>query len=147
MMTTMKMLLIIAAALQVAGVPASDIWQECQIESATLCGAGGCKPVEPTLKLFLGDYAGSSGRRAGYYYRCRRGSLCDIIDDPWIGQSGGYRAFVLRDRGVITRVGPDNSLTDVATVEDIVLISRGRCWEGKRPRVQRIVESGKGDGE
>ena len=141
MMAAMKTLLILAIALQAAGAANPDIWQECQIESATLCGAGGCKPVEPTLKLFLGDYAGASGRRAGYYYRCRRGSLCDIIDDPWIGESAGYRAFVLRDRGVITRVGPDNSVTDVATIEDIVLISRGRCWEAPRPRVERVVGS------
>ena len=141
MMMTMKMLLIVVTALQAAQVAEPDIWQECQIESATLCGPGGCKPVEPSLKLFLGDYAGASGRRSGYYYRCRRGGLCDIVDDPWIGESGGYRAFVLRDRGVITRVGPDNSVTDVATIEDVVLISRGRCWKAARPRVERIVES------
>lgn len=141
MITVMKTLLVVAAALQAATVANPDFWQECQIESATLCGAGGCKPVAPTLKLYLGDYAGASGRRAGYYYRCRRGSICDIIDDPWIGESGGYRAFVLRDRGVITRVGPDNSVTDVATIEDIVLISRGRCWAAPRPRVERVVES------
>ena len=136
----MKMSLVIAIALQAAGINDPDIWQECQIESATLCGAGGCKPVKPTLKLFLGDYVGESGRRAGYYYRCRRGSLCDIVDDPWIGESAGYRAFVMRDRGVITRVGPDNSVTDVATIEDIVLISRGRGWRSQRPRVGRVVE-------
>lgn len=141
MMMAMKMLLIILTALQAAPVTEPDIWQECQIESATLCGPGGCKPVEPSLKLFLGDYSGASGRRAGYYYRCRRGGLCDIVDDPWIGESAGYRAFVLRDRGVITRVGPDNSVTDVATIEDIVLISRGRCWKSARPRVERVVES------
>jgi len=136
------MLIIVAIAMQ-AGAIDTDIWQECQIESATLCGAGGCKPVPPTLKLFLGDYVGASGRRAGYYYRCRRGGVCDIIDDPWIGESGGYRAFVIRDRGVITRVGRDNSVTDVATIEDVVLISRGRCWNSARPRVERIVESGR----
>jgi hypothetical protein len=141
-MNAMKILLVLATALQAAGVSNPDIWQECQIESATLCGAGGCKPVQTTLKLFLGDYLGASGGRAGYYYRCRRGSVCDIIDDPWIGESAGYRAFVLRDRGVIARVGPDNSVTDVATIEDIVLISRGRCWEAPRPRVERIVGSG-----
>ena len=140
-MTAMKMLLIVAVALQAASITDPDNWQECQIESATLCGVGGCKPVTPTLKLFLGDYAGASGQRGGYYYRCRRGGLCDIVDDPWIGESAGYRAFVLRDRGVITRVGPDNKVTDVATIEDIVLISRGRCWKSARPRVERIVGS------
>jgi hypothetical protein len=136
----MKTVLVLAIVLHAAVIKDPDIWQECQIESATLCGAGGCKPVAPTLKLFLGDYVGESGRRAGYYYRCRRGNLCDIVDDPWIGESGGYRAFIMRDRGVMARVGPDNSVTDVATIEDIVLISRGRCWKTQRPRVSRVVE-------
>ena len=138
----MKTVLVLAILLHAAAIKDPDIWQECQIESATLCGAGGCKPVAPTLKLFLGDYVGESGRRAGYYYRCRRGNLCDIVEDPWIGESGGYRAFIMRDRGVIARVGTDNNVTDVATIEDIVLISRGRCWAAPRPRVERIVGSG-----
>ena len=49
MMAAMKTLLVLVVALQAAGANNPDIWQECQIESATLCGAGGCKPVEPSL--------------------------------------------------------------------------------------------------
>lgn len=131
--------LLIAMALQ-SGQPAdADLWQECQIESATICGPGGCKNVAPTLKLYLGDYKADDGRRAGYYYRCRRGAECDIIENPWIGEGGGFRAFVMREQGVIARIGPDSRITDVATIEDIVLISRGICWNAERPRVRRVV--------
>ena len=131
--------LMIGMALQ-AGQPAdADLWQECQIESATLCGPGGCKNVEPTLKLYLGDYHVDHGKRAGYYYRCRRGGECDIIENPWIGEGGGYRAFIMREQGVISRIGPDERITDVATIEDTVLISRGSCWSSDRPRIRKVV--------
>ena len=131
--------LMIAMALQAAPAGDADLWQECQIESAILCGPGGCKNVEPTLKLYLGDYRADDGRRAGYYYRCRRGGECDIIENPWIGEGGGYRAFVMREQGVISRIGPDSRITDVATIEDTVLISRGSCWNADRPRVRKVV--------
>jgi len=131
--------LLIGLALQAGPVADANLWQECQIESATLCGPGGCKAVEPTLKLYLGDYKADDGRRAGYYYRCRRGAECDIIDNPWIGESGSYRAFVMREQGVITRVSADNRVTDVATIEDTVLISRGTCWNADRPHVRKVV--------
>lgn len=122
---------ITAIALIASPASAENIWQECQIESATLCGPEGCRNVEPTLKLYLGDYADSKGRRRGYYYRCRRDGPCDRITDPWIGQNDKYRAFVERDRGVISRIGPGSKVTDVATLDDKVLISRGSCWAAK----------------
>lgn len=107
---------------------AADVWKECQIETATLCEPGGCRSVEPTLKLYFGDYADQDGKRSGYYYRCRRGGACDMIEDPWIGENDTYRAFVSRERGVISRIGPEGKVTDVATLNDTVLISRGTCW-------------------
>lgn len=126
-------------AVQAAQAGDADLWQECQIESATLCGPGGCTNVAPTLKLYLGDYRADDGHRAGYYYRCRRGGECDIIENPWIGEGGGYRAFVMREQGVISRIGPDSRITDVATIEDTVLISRGSCWNADRPRIRKVV--------
>lgn len=136
----MKSLLLAASLALQAGHPAGpDFSQECQVETVTLCDQAGCRGVEPTLKLYLGEYTAEDGRRAGYYYRCRRADICDIIDDPWIGESGGYRAFVARDRGLISKVGPENRLTDVATVDDRVLISRGHCWQAARPQVRRTL--------
>jgi len=123
--------------LQAAQPPAPAISQECQIETVTLCDQAGCRGVEPTLKLYLGEFTGEDGKQVGYYYRCRRGDYCDIIDNPWIAESGGYRAFVARERGVIAKIGPENRITDIATVEDRVLISRGRCWDAPRPQVSR----------
>jgi hypothetical protein len=134
-----RLVLLIAVALQSGQSEGPDLWQECQIETATICGPGGCKSLVPTLKLYIGDYKADDGRRAGYYYRCRRGAECDIIENPWIGEGSGYRAFVMREQGVIARIGPDNRVTDVATIEDIVLISRGICWNADRPRVRRVV--------
>jgi hypothetical protein len=131
--------LMIGMALQTGQPADADLWQECQIESATLCGPGGCRNVEPTLKLYFGDYSADHGKRAGYYYRCRRDAECDIIENPWIGEGGGYRAFVMREQGVISRIGPDGRITDVATIEDAVLISRGRCWNSDRPRIRKVV--------
>jgi hypothetical protein len=129
------LLLVCALAIQEAQSGGTDLWQECQIERATYCDMAGCRGVEPTIKLYIGDYAGPGGKREGYYYRCRRGALCDIINDPWIGEGGGYRAFVMRDRGVISRISADNHVTDVATIGDTVLISRGRCWAASKPGV------------
>lgn len=135
----MRAALFIGLALQASQPANPDLWQECQIETAILCGPGGCKNVEPTLKLYLGDFAIENGKRAGYYYRCRRGGECDIIENPWIGEGGGYRAFVMKEQGVISRIGPDSRITDVATIEDMVLISRGACWNADRPKVRRVV--------
>lgn len=134
--------LLLAVGLALQGVPAGtpDMSQECQIESVTLCDQAGCRGVEPRLKLYLGEFTRKNGQRSGYYYRCRRADFCDIIDDPWIGENGGYRVFVARDRGLISRIGPENRLTDVATMEDRVLISRGRCWLAPRPQVRRGSE-------
>jgi plasmid stability protein len=107
---------------------AADVWQECQIETSVLCDPQGCRSVEPTLKLYLGQYKDSAGKLRGYYYRCRRAGSCDMIENPWIGENERYLAFVARERGVISRIGPGGKLTDVATLDDNVLISRGTCW-------------------
>ena len=125
----------VVLALQAAQPPAPGLSQECQIETVTLCDQAGCRGVEPTLKLYLGEYTAEDGRREGYYYRCRRAEYCDIIDNPWIAESGGYRAFVARERGVIAKIGPEDRITDIATIADRVLISRGRCWNAPRPQV------------
>jgi len=136
-----RLTFIIAVALVAAPAPAANYWQECQIETATLCGLEGCRNVEPTLKLYLGDYANSKGKRHGYYRRCRRGRDCDIIENPWIGTNADYRAFVLPEHGLISRVGANGKVTDVATLGDNVLISRGTCWNvkppGSKPKARR----------
>ena len=110
---------------------AANLWQECQIETVTLCTPDECKNVEPTLKLYFGDFAARDGKRAGYYYRCRRDGPCDEIDDPWIGRNDRYRVFVIREAAVISRIDADGKVTDVATLDDHVLISRGTCWSAK----------------
>jgi hypothetical protein len=135
-----SLLLAFGLALQAGHSAAPDISQECQVETVTLCDQAGCRGVKPTLKLYLGEYTAKNGTRTGYYYRCRRAAFCDIIDNPWIGGSGGYRAFVARDRGLISKIGPQNRITDVATMDDRVLVSRGRCWPAPRPEVQRSSE-------
>ena len=99
--------------------------------------------MQPTLKLYLGDYSDSKGRPRGYYKRCRRGSACDIIENPWIGQNDKYRAFVIPERGLIAHVGVDGKVTDVATLNNDVLISRGSCWSAKRQRIKPKVRATK----
>lgn len=138
-----SLLLALGLALQTGGASTPDMSLECQVETVALCDQAGCRGVEPTLKLYLGEYTAEDGGRYGYYYRCRRGDSCDIIDNPWIGESGGYRAFVARERGLISKVGPENRLTDIATLEDRVLISRGRCWPAPRPQVRRTQGPGR----
>lgn len=120
-----------ALCLLASPAPAADSWQECQIENVTFCNAEGCKYVEPTLKLYFGDFTDSAGRRKSYYYRCRRDGACDRIENPWIGQNDRYRAFVMREQGVIARISAEGKVTDIATVDDTVLISRGTCWDAK----------------
>jgi hypothetical protein len=127
-------MLIGAMALVAGQASAADYWQECQIETVTLCSPDGCRNVEPTLKLYLGDYADSRGRRSGYYYRCRRPGPCDKIDNPWIGYNDHYRVFVVAGGGVISRVREDGKVTDVSTLNDNVLISRGSCWNSEPQR-------------
>lgn len=131
----MRYVTIIAAlALNSGAASAANFWQECQIESVTLCAPNGCRNVAPTLKLYLGDFATSQGKRAGYYYRCRREGACDKIEDPWIGRNARYRVFVIRQAAVISRVDPDGKITDVASLGDNVLISRGTCWNTRPQR-------------
>ncbi|HLO21095.1 MAG TPA: hypothetical protein VK192_11465 [Sphingomicrobium sp.] len=129
-------MLMTGLALMTGEAPAASLWQECQIETVTLCGPEGCSSVQPTLKLYFGDYTDSKGRPRGYYKRCRRGGACDIIENPWIGQNEKYRAFVAPERGLIARVGADGKVTDVATLDKDVLISRGSCWRAKPQRVK-----------
>jgi len=122
--------LLISAALGLipAAAPAADIWQECQIETVTLCAPDGCRNVEPTLKLYLGDFTDAHGKPAGYYYRCRRDGACDKVDNPWIGHNDKYRAFVVPEANIISRVSQDGKVMDVSAIRDEVLISRGSCW-------------------
>lgn len=129
--------LVVGVCLLAEPVRAADIWQECQIENVTVCTAQGCKYVEPTLKLYFGDFADSRGKRKSYYYRCRRDRDCDRIENPWIGENERYRAFVMPEQGVIARIAADGKVTDVATVDDTVLISRGSCWEAGPQNDQR----------
>jgi len=126
--------LIAASALISAPAPAANIWQECQIETVTLCTPEGCKNVEPTLKLYLGDFTDSKGKPAGYYYRCRREGACDRIENPWIGRNDKYRAFVVPEANIISRVDRDGKVTDISAIRDEVLISRGSCWETESQR-------------
>jgi hypothetical protein len=123
--------LIAALVLNTSTASAADFWQECQIEAVTLCTPDGCGSVEPTLRLYLGDFANSDGKRVGYYYRCRREGDCDKIEDPWIGHNDRYRVFVIREAAVVSRVDQDGKVTDVSTLDDHVLISRGTCWSAK----------------
>ena len=53
----------VALALQAAQAPAPGLSQECQIETVTLCDQAGCRGVEPTLKLYLGEFTAEDGRR------------------------------------------------------------------------------------
>ena len=112
-----------------AAARAANIWQECQIETVTLSTPDGCRKVEPTLKLCLGDYTDAHGKPAGYYYRCRRDSACDKTENPWIGHNDKYRAFVVPGANVISRVDQDGKVMDISAVRDEVLISRGTCWD------------------
>ncbi len=131
----MNNLVLMAGLALVAGMPpGAGVWQECQVETATLCDLRGCRNVEPTLKLFFGDYSDAKGRPRGYYKRCRRGGSCDFIENPWIGENDNYRAFVVPERGVSARIGADGKVTDVATLNNDVLISRGSCWSAKPQR-------------
>jgi hypothetical protein len=133
--TNMKYRVLAAGAALIASPsPAANSWLECQVEAAIFCDSAGCRNVEPTLKLYLGDYVDPKGRPQSYYYRCRRQGRCDRLQNPWVGQSADYRAFVIDEAGIISRVGPGGKLTDVATLNDTVLISRGSCWNAKPQR-------------
>jgi hypothetical protein len=135
-MRGMSKLALIIAVLPVQA-SATDSWQECQIESVSFCDAEGCRLADPKLKLYFGDYADPAGKRKGYYYRCRRDGPCDMIEDPWIGQNERYRAFIMREQGIISRIGADGKVTDVSTVDDTVLISRGSCWDAEPQPIRR----------
>jgi len=126
--------LMAAVALLAGKPPAAAAWQECQVEAVTLCEPGGCRSVPPTLKLYFGDYADSKGRAKAYYKRCRREGPCDVIENPWMGANERYRAFVMPERGLIARIDADGKVTDVATLDSNVLISRGSCWRTTRKR-------------
>lgn len=126
-----KLIFLATVALIPGPAFADNFWQECQIETATICDQVGCRNVQPTIKLYLGDYTDAKGRPKGYYFRCRRDSSCDEIRAPWIGENENYRAFVAPERGLISRVAANGRVTDVATLNDEVLISRGTCWSSK----------------
>ena len=68
-----------ALAVQSGKAADPDLSRECQIETATICGPGEMpSPVEPMLKLYLGDYVGANGKRTDYHCPCRGGAECDI---------------------------------------------------------------------
>lgn len=107
-----------------------DIWQECKFEKAELCEPSGCKEIEPTLKVYMANYVNDDGQRGGYYYRCLTKGGCTIIEPYWVGFGrGGYRVWEAREKGVSSRLSPDGEVTDIVTLEDVVLISRGKCWK------------------
>jgi hypothetical protein len=128
----MKAMLLLGLLLQTN--TQSNIWRECTFDRAELCTASGCKATKPTLKVYLADYSDDPKPRGGYYYRCRIDGGCQIVEPFWVGYgAAGYRVWDAREKGALSRLSPDDKITDVVTLEDVVLISRGTCREAPPP--------------
>ena len=126
-------------ALQPTQAP-SDLFRECKIETATLCGPDGCRSVEQSGKLYMGDYANAKGDRARYYYRCNLKGGCVAVDQPLVRRSGSYRTFIAAEQGAVSSIGPDDQVTDVFTRANLVQISRGTCQPAAPPAIVTPIE-------
>lgn len=131
----------IIAALAVttqASAAEPNIWRACTVDSVTICTPSGCSPGKPSTWLYLASYE-HEGKRETTYYRCNADrSDCDTYE-PAVHRSGAYLNFSLPENGVVSRLGPDDTVTDVATIMDTVLISRGKCQLEPPPIIRTNV--------
>lgn len=89
----------------------------------------------------MADYLHDDGKRGGYYYRCRINGGCDIIEPFWVGYGrGGYRVWDAKEKGALSRLSPQDKITDIVTLKDVVLISRGMCWNAPPPIIVSPVK-------
>jgi len=107
------------AACSASSAQASDGFAlVCTFSSKNQCGPNGCASVRPTITVSI-DF---QGRR---YRRCdARG--CDVWDG-YVSASGIWRTIEAPGRAMFARVNSDNEIVEVATLNDMVLISHGRC--------------------
>lgn len=126
----------IAAMAGAAQATAADrsIWRGCVIDSVQICTAKGCIAGRPAIWIYVASYQ-EKGRNEAFYLRCNadKGDCDDLT--PIVNQSGSFVDFSLPDRGVISRLGPDDRLTDIATIMDTVVVSHGKCKNEAPPLV------------
>ena len=126
-----------AAAAQ-ASAAEPNIWRACTVDSVTVCSPAGCSAGKPSTWLYLASYE-NEGKREAFYYHCSADQRnCDTYT-PVVHRSGAYLNFSLPQNGVISRLGPDDTVTDVATIMDTVLISRGKCLLEPPPIIRTNV--------
>jgi len=109
-----------------------DVWQACTIDTVTMCSATTCARRSPQISIFIGSFANQTARRAVYFRCALRLVNCDRYE-ALVYRLGDFTVFALPERGVFTKLGPDNRVTDVATIQDTVFISRGRCVTAAPP--------------
>lgn len=140
----LKRLAMIGALVAAGEASASEpnVWRACTIESVTICTPAGCVDGQPKIWVYLASYE-DEGLRKAFYYRCGSDKRdCDTYT-PIVHRSGAYVTFSLPQNGVVSRLGPNDMVTDVATLMDTVLISRGKCVPEPPPIIRtNVISSG-----
>src|SRR4051812_34441002 len=104
-----------------ANASQNDVWQACTIDTVTMCSAATCARRSPQISIFIGSYAKQAARRAVYFRCALRLVNCDRYE-ALVYRLGDFTVFSLPEHGVFTKLGPDNRVTDVATIQDTVFI-------------------------
>lgn len=116
----MKIALLMAVALTSA--PQTEWAWRCKFDQKFACTpADGCKAVNPTLTTFVQPSSNFIGR-------CE-GDDCDYFDGMVFSTSGSFFVGSLPNRGVIVKIDPNLSITEVVTLGHTVLTSYGKCEE------------------
>ena len=91
----------------------------CTISSKFICSAGGCDPVQPTIRNLI-DLSRQS------YIRCDAKN-CETLDARF-SRSGTYIVVDVPGRGVMAKIAADMSeFLEVATIGTQALVSFGSC--------------------
>jgi hypothetical protein len=112
-----------------------NVWRACTIQSVNICSPQGCVAGSPAIWLYVASYT-DKGKQHSIYIRCNISRTSCTDYRPLVHRSGAFLNFTLPKNAVVSRLGPDDMLTDVATIMDTVLISRGTCANEPPPLIR-----------
>jgi hypothetical protein len=110
--------------------PTTDYSWDCRFTRTSVCDANGCRQTKNETWIYLTPSHQT-------YYRCSGTGFdnCDRYNAD-ISESGDYRIFELPGRAAFAKVDSKLLVTEVISLQDMVLINRGKCISGPPPLIR-----------
>lgn len=117
----MKIALLLLAA--VSSPPQTEWAWHCKFDQKFACTpSGGCTAINSTISTFVQP-------SSNFIARCE-GDDCNYFENMVVNTSGSYFVGTFPSRGVVLKIDPNLSITEVVTLGHTVITSYGKCEEG-----------------